>query len=769
MVSLVVTEMTGEIPRRDQRLLPNNAAAEAWNVDLSSGTLVGLPVPAPVWDFKLLPGQGNMPVIRRAHFIPNPGTAEPGDTWLALPSPYSSVVRSPLANDAWFRTYWTNPGEGGFYNVFSSIYNQFAHYNLGYIPPYPAPLTITSEGGNLPVNEVVAWEISQGGVGGQVGDQIIVQGGTLQNSRGPAIFGIETLQVNSVQPGQPGQLVGVEGQPNTIPEDGLYEFYSTTHATGVPFRLYMSVVNGQAVAVEDPHDRGQFPGNPYATPVSHAPVKCDDLPQLIGVTVIVGIGPRTLVLASPGGYLQPPPNPVGFNALGIAANLSYEASGEPEIERSYVYTYVDAFGQESNPSPPSNVVAGASNGRWVVYGLPVTPPNPTPGKTYAPVRRVRVYRTTVGTGAVASYYLIAEYSAENPPPNVAFGAFVDAVTDTTAAMSPVLETATWAPPPEGLDGLTALPGGMLVGFTKNTIHFCEPNRPHAWPPAYDLSVQHDIVALAAWNGSLVVLTKGAPSQGSGNTPGSFVLQTAQIWEPCVSRGSVVSDPRGVIYAGPNGLMVLNGTGIQSLTDKLIDRVKWRDDYRATSLRAARHRDQYIAVNDRGSGLIVDFSDERGGLVRLNCFAYVESIWNDTNTGDAYFTVGKKIFRWDELAGTKLVYRWRSKKFVSPNAVNLGACTVSLTDDVYAARNIPGTRPETDDGDPRLTIPIGKAAVFRLFRDEGVLCFERGLSEPRETFRLPSGFRTNTYQIEVVSRTPITRIEVASTMRELGNV
>lgn len=104
MVSFVVKDFGGMIPRRDPRLLPDTMAESAINVDLAGGPLSGLPQPELVID---LTARATFPV-RRAYRFPGPNPGDP-DAWLPLPSEFSSVCPSPLANDTLHRVYWTNP------------------------------------------------------------------------------------------------------------------------------------------------------------------------------------------------------------------------------------------------------------------------------------------------------------------------------------------------------------------------------------------------------------------------------------------------------------------------------------------------------------------------------------------------------------------------------------------------------------------------------------------------------------------------------------
>ena len=65
MVAWVVKEFGGEIPRRSARLLPDEMAEMATNVDLSAGPLNGLPQPEKIVDLSSAPFQ-----VRKAYRFP---------------------------------------------------------------------------------------------------------------------------------------------------------------------------------------------------------------------------------------------------------------------------------------------------------------------------------------------------------------------------------------------------------------------------------------------------------------------------------------------------------------------------------------------------------------------------------------------------------------------------------------------------------------------------------------------------------------------------
>lgn len=574
--------MGGMIPRTDNRLIGDNMAVEAVNCDLTGGQLQGLPQVEFEIDLS-----GALPVVERAYRFPADSTGP--EVWLPLPSRYSCVVRSPLANDTQQRIYWTNPGDPvPWFNTRARIAASQPPYNLGIVQPSgPAPVIVS------------------------------VTGGT---------------------------------------------------------------------------------------------------------------------------------------------------TGVDEIERSYLYTYINEFGEESAPSAASDVVAGLPDATWTVSGFPTAAPANPPGVTYPAIIKYRIYRTITSTTTGAQFYEVGDIVLPQGS-----DVFVDTHLDGEIVSNLILESSTWENPPTGLDGLVAMPGGFLCGFTTNTVHFTEPDRPHTWPSVYDQSAHYTVVALAVWQQYLMVLTQGYPSTGSGNMPSNIVITQTQVAEPCIARGSVVVDTTGVYYASHNGLIELTGYGVQNITEQLLSKNNWLTRYHADSLISARHRSQYIAINQTPLGFIIDYSEpQRLGVEDLSTLNNVVCIWNDEYTGDTLVCSGGKIYEWDCPTSAPLIYRWRSKQFFSPMPINLGAAQVELDPQVL---DTPPSDPiPLDNGDPTMQLPAGINAQFRYYAGPKlVLIMTRDLTKQMEIFRLPKGFKAFDHQAEIVARVPISSIQLSTTLAELKGV
>lgn len=465
------------------------------------------------------------------------------------------------------------------------------------------------------------------------------------------------------------------------------------------------------------------------------------------------------------------PYNMGFIGPDLTAVLTVSASGGtdpgtlPYITRSYVFTYVDIYGMESSPCNPSDPVDGASDGTWTVSGIPAAPPPNPPGLTYAPVDHMRLYRTVTGSTTGANFFYVDDIPLGTTT-------YVDTIPDTIVANNNTLTTASFYPPLPNMDGLILFPGGMMMGFTGNTVHFCEPDLPHAWPIGYDTSVYYPIMGLAIWQSTLVVLTKGYPSNGSGTTPSSFYFSQINVPEPCLSRGSIITDLAGVYYASQNGLVMLNYFGMQNQTLSNMTKNIWLEEYQAANIVACRHRSQYLALNGTGMGFIIDYTESRMGVMHITPVINAVSVWNDVYTGDAYMMADGKVWLWDSPNAQPLIYRWRSKENYLPAPASLGACQISLDPMVENPPPpiIPGT-PGPPIPPAGLDLPAGVNALFNLYAGPNGLhkVMTRNLVKSREIFRLPSGFKAFDWQCEIIADVPVYSIELATTMRELKKV
>lgn len=252
----------------------------------------------------------------------------------------------------------------------------------------------------------------------------------------------------------------------------------------------------------------------------------------------------------------------GEGVWRISGSFYYDveraASDTNELEdRSYVYTYVNSFGEEGPPSAASTAVSLLDGQSALLSNLALPP---TIGYN---IENIRVYRTN-STEAGTEFQFVKEVGV------------VRSVRDGVLSknLGEVLATTTWDPPDPNMKGIVALPNGMLAGFYGKQLYFCEPYFPHAWPPEYDQAVEYDIVGLAVMGNSLVVMTKGWPYVFTGSHPRNMNGRAVKVNQACLSKEGIATDGNRVYYPSPDGLVEISPTGIEVKTQTLLDPEDW---------------------------------------------------------------------------------------------------------------------------------------------------------------------------------------------------
>ncbi len=232
-----------------------------------------------------------------------------------------------------------------------------------------------------------------------------------------------------------------------------------------------------------------------------------------------------------------PPAIAPAAAAGVGLSIYGDFLTNDVLEtRAYVYTWVSEYGEEGPPSPPT-LLDGWSNG---VRTIGLWQPPPDDLGILRNLTKVNIYRTVQGSGGSTVFFYVTTL-------DMGVDIYVDTITDDVVALNDVLTSTNWFPPPAGLQGMTVMQNGMIAGFTKNEIWFCEPFRPHAWPAAYVKTVDFPVVGLGVTNGALVVCTSSCPYVLSGSSPDQVTQYKCSDANPCSSRASILGGVTAVSY------------------------------------------------------------------------------------------------------------------------------------------------------------------------------------------------------------------------------
>jgi hypothetical protein len=328
----------------------------------------------------------------------------------------------------------------------------------------------------------------------------------------------------------------------------------------------------------------------------------------------------------------------------------------------------------------------------------------------------------------------------------------------------VLESDEYEAPPENLKGLVAMQNNILAGFVANEIYFSEPNLPHAWPRPYKITIEHDVVGLAPIGGSLLVLTESFPYIIQGSDPAAaFSTQRIDLQYPCLNIKSIVTLSGGVVWSSHDGLAYYSPfAGAQLITKFNYNNDTWSVDLDPTTIVGTFYSDTYFASHSTGAFTFA--RDERTGGIFITLDQVFSATWYDALNNRLYYTTGTSgdIYQWDELSQAPLVMQWKSKTFKTKDMINLGAARVIADYGPVSSTVLTSnwedvsTNWEATSGTYDLTDQV----TFKLYVNKDLI-FTKGLSNSN-TFRMPSGYRSDTFEFEVEGNVRIREVHMAET-------
>lgn len=387
---------------------------------------------------------------------------------------------------------------------------------------------------------------------------------------------------------------------------------------------------------------------------------------------------------------------------------------------AYVMTYVTNFDEESAPSGPSSAVdVKFSESTVAISNLPTGVTGP-----YS-LKSKRLYRSNTGTKGTQYQFVV-----ELPLAQTTY-------TDSTDSgdLGEVVPTWGWLPPPEDMKGLRMMANGIGLGFVGTTLYVSEPYALYAYPVKYNQSLEFPIVGIGIFGQSAFIGTKGFPYIMTGSDPGSMSAIKLEAKQPCVSKRSIVEMLGGVVYASPDGLFLVNGSGISPVTSSIMSRDDWQA-YKPESIHAYELDNRYFAFYDTGEeqGCLVFSFGDKPSFSKIDMYATAG--YNDKVRDALYLCINGQIKRFDSSAEL-MTYSWRSKVFRTNKAINLGAARV--------------------DAD---TYPV----TFKLYADGSLVHTQTVTGQ--HSFRLPSGYKAIFFEVQLEGSSTINAVYFGETMNDM---
>lgn len=414
---------------------------------------------------------------------------------------------------------------------------------------------------------------------------------------------------------------------------------------------------------------------------------------------------------------------------GIASGVFDPANHETLV---YAYTYVTVLDEESPPSILSLPINWSGGQSVAITGMS----SPPGGRG---IDRKRIYRSQTSAGGQTELFLIAEVPAATPT-------FFDEV-DSLPLQEPI-STVDFESPPDNLEGLVAMPNGMMAAYVGRELFFCEPYKPHAWPSVYTLTVDKPIMGLAAFGSSLAILTTGNPYVAEGAHPAAMRMDKLDVAYPCIAKRSVVDLGYAVAYASLEGLVVIDNAGARLATEGLFTRRQWRADLNIGTAIASHHEGRYLLsyVVPGGAGerktVMIDLRDQTPYVLSVSDEA--TAFFADAEGGATYVLEadGRNINHFDQVFGGLRSYSWASKDFTLPNPVNFGAIRIDAA----------------SMGLPSIAVQVWADDILRAT-----------ITKANSIERLPSGFTARKWKIKIAGNMAVSAVYLAGTPGEIARM
>jgi len=810
MAGIKITNFLGKAPKVSPELLPNTAAQIAQNCKLYSGDLI--PYPQPV----VVANTGRTGTIKTLYALRNP--ANPNDLkWLSWNTEVSIAVASANLQDEQ-RFYYSGDGAPKISNydlaTTGAVPYPVGYYDLG-LPIPPNSQVLTTVAATFATKTTASFARDAGNTatiitgaahGLRTGNSITLSGFTFRtgtyNQPGTTTITV-TLSGHGLANGASVTLDFTSGAA----VDGTFEISNVTlntfditvaTAATTSGNVNLNIRSFNATNVEctvvNATTFTYFSPGPQVTTTAYTDGKVD----LGGLTqarsyVFTWFTPwdEESIASKPSDNLYikegiqvtvsaiPTVKPSGNNfvrgvrlyrTLASASGTEYFRlatlwfpTGLTTVQRTANVSRVTLLYPHNLSEEDRFKISGCTDASFDITGGIVTGVIDDYTFEYAQVAAT-VASTAVGAGTL--YHDVSE----NPPTTAARywgdGSY-DFLDDFDSRnLLDVLASDEYDPPPENLQGLTTIQNTILVGFVGNTVYFSEPGQPSAFPARYATPVGDEIVALAALAGSLLVLTKGYPYLIAVRDPAAGVsVDRIDVLYPCLSATSVVTMGYGIVWSTNDGLAVYSpSSGAALVTKALYNNDTWTVDVNPNTVVAEYYGENYFASHSTGS--FVFEQDAKVGGFFVDTDPVFTASWYDTQTGKLYYVSGTlgDIYEWDDLSQPALTVEWKSKVIVTKDMLNLGAARVVADYSAVTA---------TWDTDVQIwnaaltNWDLADEITFRLWVDKQLI-FTTTVNDV-DGFRLPTGYRTDTFEVGVEGNVRVRAIHLAETMLGLREV
>ncbi len=352
----------------------------------------------------------------------------------------------------------------------------------------------------------------------------------------------------------------------------------------------------------------------------------------------------------------------------------------------YVQTLVNEWGMEGPASTTSNLVQVNPGEKVTLAGF---------GSAASDTVTRRFYRSAAGTDSDEFYYL----------GEVAVGATSYDDTKDDAELSEILPL--FENPPDNLAGLVMMPNGSAAGFVGREVLPSEPYYPWSYPTKYRIPVDYNIVGLGVAGNSLYVFTTGENYVITGDHPENYTCSKIAFPQSCSAKRSIVTYGNMVLYASPDGVCGLFGSQGKLMTEYLYKKTQWAA-LTPSGIIAGIYDNRYFCFHSTGC---VIFRFGEGADTVTTSDEVIAGLHVDLETDSLYIILNGYIQSWNAGATNKTLV-WRSKEFAVNRRTDWSSGRVvadsyPLTFRIYTENTLAATITVTSQDSFRIPILVPK--------------------------------------------------------------
>ena len=408
---------------------------------------------------------------------------------------------------------------------------------------------------------------------------------------------------------------------------------------------------------------------------------------------------------------------------------------------------------------------------------------------------IYIYRTSITSSGEGQWRYVTSFNSKGGamPPGVEYNSgnntysFKDEFKEEDLGEVP--QNINWTCP-DNLEGLISVGNGVFAAFKGNTVYLSVPYQGHTFPSEYAIPLDYNVVGLGSFGNTLVICTQSNTYLVVVNDPSASILRPIQEAHACVSKHSIVSMADSVIYATKYGLIRVTQDGATRMTYPIISDRAWAD-YNPETIKAASYQGKYLMFFDSDiveyNGAVIDFQEIKTGVLGLSQKA--SCVWQDDSSSQVFIQyispvlMQPRIFAFGESNSVMRVYKWRSKKFINTEGLlTLAAGKVNFYDDSFQLKlyNFEYSKASNAFNTPQVN-------VFSINGDASTNSYWLSIlgkhwckldfyvdDRIRKTvyvynnfpFRLPAGFRGDSFYVDITSTIPISRVQLATSIGEL---